>query len=56
MHPLFVNGKKDIKCSFAGDTLRLTGSNVMFSENIPNPVYANGSHFVTKLIKTGILK
>jgi hypothetical protein len=56
MHPLFVNGKKDIKCSFAGDTLRLTGSNVMSSENIPNPVYANGSHFVTKLIKTGILK
>lgn len=51
MHPMFVNGEARFKCSFAGDTLILTGTSVMSSENLPNPVYANGSHFVTKLIK-----
>lgn len=56
MHPMFVNGEARFKCSFAGDTLILTGTSVTSSEKIANPVYANGSHFVTKLIKTGILK
>ncbi|MBS1735756.1 MAG: hypothetical protein JSS98_04035 [Bacteroidetes bacterium] len=56
MHPMFVNGEARFKCSFAGDTLILTGTSVMSSENIPNPVYADGSYFVTKLIKTENLK
>lgn len=56
MHPMFSNGEAIFKWNFAGDTLILTGTSVMSSENIPNPVYANGSHFVSKLIKTENLK
>lgn len=52
MHPMFSNGEARFKLNFAGDTLILTGTSVMSPDNIPNPVYANGSHFVSKLIKT----
>lgn len=51
MHPMFTNGEARFKCTIVGDTLVLTGISVMSSENLPNPVYANGSHFVTRLIK-----
>lgn len=50
MHPMFVNGEARFKCSFVGDTLILTGTSVFSSENIPNPVYANGAYFVSKLV------
>lgn len=56
MHPMFTNGEAKFKYSFVGDTLVLSGTSVMSSDNVPNPVYANGSHFVTKLIKTDNLK
>jgi len=56
MNPMFVNGVAKFKCYFNGDTLVLRGSSVLSSENIPNPIYANGSHFVNKLIKVGEIK
>lgn len=56
MHPMFVNGLAKFKCSFVGDTLILTGQSVSSADNIPNPVYANGSHFVNKLIKISSIK
>ncbi len=51
MNPMFVNGLATFKCSYNNDTLILTGVNVMSSENIPHPVYAGGSHIVTKLVR-----
>ena len=51
INPMFVNGIAKFKCSFLGDTLVLTGLSVNSSEGMPNPIYVNGSHFVTKLIK-----
>ena len=56
MNPMFVNGLAKFKCSYIGDTLVLTGSSVFSSDNIPNPVYANGSHIVNTLIKVGDIK
>jgi len=55
-NPMFVNGLAKFKCSYAGDTLILTGSSVLSSDHIPNPIYASGSHFVNKLIKFGDIK
>ena len=51
MNPVFVNGLSKFKCSFNGDTLILTGLNVSSSDNIPNPLYASGSHIVNKLVR-----
>ena len=51
MNPMFTNGLAKFKCSFNGDTLLLTGLSVISSDNISHPVYANGSHFVNKLLK-----
>lgn len=51
MHPMFTNGQAKFKCSFSGDTLVLKGLNVLSKGNIPHPVYANGAHFVNKLVK-----
>lgn len=51
MNPMFVGGLATFTCSFVGDTLVLTGSSVYSSDNVPNPVYASGSHFVNKLVK-----
>lgn len=51
MHPMFTNGLAKFTCYFANDTLILKGISVFSSENIANPVYAKGSHFITKLIK-----
>lgn len=51
MNPMFTNGLATFKCSFNGDTLVLTGLNVFSSDNIPHPIYAGGSHIVTKLLK-----
>lgn len=51
LNPMFVNGIAKFKCSFNGDTLVLTGLSVFSSDNIPHPVYANGSHFVNKLLR-----
>jgi hypothetical protein len=50
--PMFSNGGvAKFKCSFSGDTLILRGLSVVSSENISHPVYANGSYFVSKLLK-----
>jgi hypothetical protein len=51
MHPMFVDGLATFRCSIHGDTLILTGLNVVSSDNISHPVYASGSHFVSKLLK-----
>jgi hypothetical protein len=51
MNPLFVNGLAKFKCSFSRDTLILTGLSVSSSDNISHPVYAGGSHIVSKLVK-----
>jgi len=51
LNPLFVNGVAKFKCYFIGDTLMLRGLSVFSSDNIPHPVYANGSHIVSKLLK-----
>lgn len=56
MNPMFVKGVAKFKCSFAGDTLILTGLNVLSEDNIQNPAYANGLHFVSKLIKVDTIK
>ncbi len=52
MNPMFVNGEAKFKCSFHADTLILTGLSVNSSDNVPNPLYANGSHIVNKLIRS----
>lgn len=51
MNPMFTDGLAKFKCSFSGDTLILRGLSVVSSENIPNPVYARGSYFVSKLLR-----
>jgi hypothetical protein len=51
LNPMFVNGVAKFKCSFNGDTLVLTGLSVFSSDNIPHPVYSNGSYIVSKLLK-----
>jgi hypothetical protein len=51
MNPMFVNGLAKFKCNFIGDTLVLRGLSVFSPDNIAHPVYANGSHIVTKLLK-----
>lgn len=51
LNPMFVNGLAQFKCSFVGDTLVLRGLSVLSSDNIPHPVYANGSYIVNKLLK-----
>ncbi len=51
MSLMFTNGIAKFKCSFIGDTLVLSGLSVFSSENIAHPAYANGSHFVSKLVK-----
>lgn len=53
MSIMFTNGIAKFKCSFSGDTLVLRGLSVVSSENIAHPAYANGTHFVSKLVKTG---
>ncbi|MFN8288837.1 MAG: hypothetical protein U0U70_01145 [Chitinophagaceae bacterium] len=52
MSPMFVNGTATFTCSFKNDILILSGSNVISSDNVPNPVYAAGSHIVNKLVRT----
>jgi hypothetical protein len=50
--PMFSNGGvAKFKCSFSGDTLVLRGLSVFSSDNIAHPVYANGSYFVSKLLR-----
>ncbi|MEP6700438.1 MAG: hypothetical protein ABJA85_03955 [Bacteroidota bacterium] len=56
MNPMFVEGLAKFKCAFIGDTLILTGLSLYSSDNIPNPVYANGSHIVNKLVKVNDIK
>lgn len=51
MNPMFVNGLAKFKCSFKGDTLILKGLSVSSSDNISHPIYASGSHIVSKLVK-----
>lgn len=51
INPMFVNGVAKFKCYFKSDTLFLKGLNVISSDNISHPVYANGSHFVNKLLR-----
>lgn len=51
MNPMFVGGLATFKCSFKGDTLILKGLNVLSSDNVLHPVYASGSHIVSKLVK-----
>lgn len=51
MNPMFTNGLAKFKCSFAGDTLIMRGLSVFSSENIAHPAYANGSYFVSKLVR-----
>jgi hypothetical protein len=54
MTPMFSNGGvAKFKCSFSGDTLVLRGLSVVSSENIAHPAYANGSYFVSKLLRVG---
>jgi hypothetical protein len=53
--PMFSNGGvAKFKCSFSGDTLILRGLSVVSSENITHPAYANGSYFVSKLLRIRI--
>jgi hypothetical protein len=52
MNPMFVDGLAQFKCSLHGDTLILTGTAVISSDNILNPVYVSGSHIVNKLVRT----
>ena len=52
MTPMFSNGGvAKFKCSFSSDTLILRGLSVVSSENIAHPAYANGSYFVSKLLR-----
>ena len=52
MTPMFSDGGvAKFKCSFSGDTLILRGLSVVSSENIAHPAYANGLHFVSKLLR-----
>lgn len=52
MTPMFSNGGvARFKCSFNGDTLVLRGLSVVSSENIAHPAYANGSYFISKLLR-----
>jgi hypothetical protein len=51
MSIMFTNGIAKFKCSFSGDTLILNGLSVFSSENIAHPAYANGLHFVSKLVR-----
>ncbi len=51
MNPMFVNGLAKFKCSFNGDTLILKGLSVFSSDTISHPIYASGSHIVSKLVK-----
>ena len=52
MTPMFSNGGvAKFKCSFSGDTLILRGLSVFSSDNISHPAYANGSYFVSKLLR-----
>ncbi len=53
MNPKFVNGIAKFQCSFKGDTLILKGLSVVSSDSITHPIYANGSHFVSKLLRIG---
>ena len=52
MTPMFSDGGvAKFKCSFSGDTLILKGLSVVSSEDIAHPAYANGSYFVSKLLR-----
>jgi len=51
MNPMFTNGIATFDCSYNGDTLVLTGVNVVSKNNVVHPVYAAGSHIVTKLLR-----
>jgi hypothetical protein len=52
MTPMFSNGGlAKFKCSFSGDTLILRGLSVVSSDNISHPAYANGSYFISKLVR-----
>jgi hypothetical protein len=52
MTPMFSNGGvAKFRCSFSGDTLILRGLSVVSSDNISHPAYANGSYFVSKLLR-----
>jgi hypothetical protein len=52
MSPMFSDGGiAKFKCFFSGDTLVLKGLSVVSSENISHPAYANGLHFVSRLVK-----
>lgn len=53
LNPMFTNGIATFTCSVNADTLVLTGLSVLSADNIPNPVYASGAHFVTRLVKAG---
>ena len=51
LNPMFVNGAASFRCSYAGDTLILTGLNVYSSGQVLHPLYAAGSHIVNKLVR-----
>lgn len=53
MNPMFVDGLAKFKCYYSGDTLVLRGLSVYSSDKIAHPAYANGSYFVTKLLRVG---
>jgi Multicopper oxidase len=51
MSMMFTNGIAKFKCTKIGDTLVLKGLSVVSSDNIAHPAYANGTHFVSKLVR-----
>lgn len=51
LSPMFVNGSATFTCSYKNDTLILSGTSVLSSDNILNPVYVVGSHIVNKLVR-----
>jgi hypothetical protein len=56
MSLMFTNGLAKFKCTTIGDTLVLKGLSVVSADNISHPAYANGTHFVSKLVRVENIK
>jgi hypothetical protein len=51
LNPMFTGGEAKFRCSYAGDTLILRGLSVFSSDQVANPLYANGMYSVSKLVR-----
>ena len=50
LQPKFVGGSATFRVIMSGDTLVLSGTNVLAADNTQHPTYAAGAHIVSKLV------